>query len=579
MKGLDTTGLNTAATVFVGILSSLVMVLLSGLQEAGTATPGSGYQLFVLAPIFICAAAAFFQYRFVMKPLQKELGELVSKTLNIQSSPQSLPPEGDKLALLRTSIESAASQVKEARERERMLIQYAADVICVIDLTGKIISVNPASRSVWGYNPQELKGNQITDFLASEDVANTMKALVSAEKSIEKIVFENRFRKKSGEIVDMLWSVHVSASDRGLFCIAHDITERKRAEAMLRESEERIRKILEDLPAGVALIDKNAKIAFMNRTAMQLSAYAAEDLSGLQAAQIFSFVKSSAFSFADIEHLSTGFDCQVFRSTGESLFVEASARDISWEREQAVLVIFIDATMKHEVETAKREFVAMVSHDLKTPLTTINLILSYLQDGMGGELSKDAGGLVRKGQESCLRLMNLVQDLLDLEKMRAGKFRMDVVDTGIREIAVAAIAAVEPYGGSLGVKIDLDCAEQLSCFCDGARIIQVLINLLGNAVKFSVPGGNVRLEIRQPDSQTVFSVSNRGKVIPADKLAIVFEKFEQSSAGGAEERKGTGLGLTIAKTIVEQHCGKIWAESSEEKGTCFYFTLPQKESD
>ncbi len=588
MKTQETISLNIGATILAGLLSSLCILFMS---------PGAPL-LLLASPFAFSVLAAFFQYRFVMKPWHKTLGDLLSKALNLQESasanPGTPPPSvaaieskskvgitssQNQLGLLRESIEIATERFKENRLRENALIQHAVDVICVIDLNAKLLSVNPASTSVWGYRPEELIGKQITDFLVSDDVKNTMKALLGAEKSIDKLYFENRFRKKTGEVVDLLWSAHLSATDRGLFCIAHDITERKRAEQMLRESEQRVRGILESLPAGVAVIVDNGKIEFMNQTALDLSGYATADSAKINAKDLISLPSGELFSpEKSLQSPEASFDCIVTKVTGERFPAEASVRQLSWGKGKACLLIFLDATLKHEVEQAKREFVAMVSHDLRTPLTAISLIFSYLLDGLAGELTEDGVDFAKRGQNSCERLMNLVQDLLDLEKMRAGKFVMDRVETSIKEVVDASFETVKPYADAQGIALSQNVPD-LKCLCDGGRIIQVLVNLLSNAVKFSTSGGTVHLGVKEDAERIVVQVSNRGRTISAEKLNSIFEKFEQADARGAVERKGTGLGLTISKTIIEQHNGKIWVESSDDLGTTFSFTLPPFEGD
>lgn len=580
MKTHETIRLTLAATLLAGLLSSLIIFLVIGLPQAfpeGQAHQRHFRLLFFGLPFILSLAAAYFQYRVVLKPWHKALGELVAKSLNLNKNEgeSSRVSGGDELGLLKQSIEVAAEQFKDARLREKSLVQHAVDVICVIDLKCKILSVNPASYSVWGYKPDELIGKQITDFLVSDDVKNTMKAIVGAEKSIDKIFFENRFRKKNGEIVDLLWATHLSASDRGLFCIAHDITDRKRAERLLKESEERIRAILEGLPAGVCVLEPDGRFEFMNNAARELIGISGEaELKHASASEIFSFFKDSSVEEKSKDTSGDVFDCQITKLSGERFPVEASMRNFKWGKGTAFLLIFLDATMKHEVERAKREFVAMVSHDLRTPLTAIALIFAYLLDGLGGELSEDGVDFARRGQDSCERLMTLVQDLLDLEKMRAGKFVMDKVETSLADVVGSAVDAVEPYAESHGIKLAVDCAN-IKCHCDGGRIIQVLINLISNAIKFSVPEGTVKVAVTENASDVSLSVSNFGKVIPQDKLASIFEKFEQANVRGAEERKGTGLGLAISKTIVEQHGGKISVESSEKDGTKFTFTIPK----
>jgi PAS domain S-box-containing protein len=602
MKLQKTTGLIVAATLFVGVSSALT-VLCCAAVPTGRAAAGlqPGFTSIALSfmPLMLACLVAFLQYRCVMESWQKALGELTG-SLNLDESGKAEPkaePQSqtiatrtcankDQYVLLRKSIEETRSQFEETRKREKELIQHAVDVICVLDLTGRLLSVNPAASTVWGYSPEELIGRQITDFLAGEDVDGAMKsAIARSEQSIDRIFFENRFRKKSGEMVDLLWSAHLSAKSQGLFCIAHDITDRKRAERLLQESEERIRRILESLPAGVAVIERKGRIDFVNKMALELTGYSSMDIQNLSARDLFSFFKDGELALHSAtltqgpavsqgEIPGTGFDCQIARSSGERFPAEVSVCQLAWGESTACLVVFLDATAKYEVEQTKRQFVAMVSHDLRTPLTAINLIFDYLIDGLGGELSKGGREMAGKGQESCQRLITLVKDLLDLEKMQAGKFVLDIVETSLPEVISAAVAAVKPYAESQGVSLSISCAPE-KCFCDGGRIIQVLTNLLGNAIRFSEPEGNVLVEAKGNQSWVTVSVSNRGRMIPADKLKSIFEKFEQAGERDEKERRGTGLGLAISRTLVEQHGGNIWVESSKEKGTRFSFTLPE----
>ena len=566
--------------MFVGLAAALLMFL-SKLQPP--------YLAFI--PLAIAALAAAVQHKFVFGNMNKTISEMSAKAENfaqksknaeqqMRSAELQIKNAEQQMRNAEEQMKNAEMQVKGAEQREKALLQHAVDVICVIDLSGRLMSVNPACKSVWGYKPEELVGKQVTDFIVSEDVNTTMKSLMGAEKSIDKIYFENRFRKKNGQIVDMLWSAHVSATDRGLFSIAHDITERKRGEQLLRESEERLRIILESLPAGVAVIGSEGQIEFMNHAGLEMTGYTADLFQlaerNFNASSIFGFFKPAFASSlkAGSAPTETEFECQIVRLTGEGFPAEASTRRLHWNAQPACLVIFLDATLRHELERAKREFVAMVSHDLKTPLTSIGLIFSSMIDGFCGEVNEQGLAYANRGKQSCERLMMLVQDLLDLEKMKAGKWAMDIVETPVLELIESAADAVERYALAQQVHMELNCPE-LSLQCDGGRIIQVLVNLIGNAIKFSYPEGKVLISVKEEDSQVTFTVSNHGRKIPTEKLKSIFEKFEQADSRAAQERKGTGLGLAISKSIVQQHGGEIWAESSDEEGTRFSFTIPK----
>lgn len=537
-------------------------------------------------PICTAMGAAFLVHSRTVSPLQSKLKNSLELGQRFLPSDFEQPVAGktpeDEIAQLDKTLQTLGEQIRETKKREKSVIDNAADVICVIDINSMILQVNNASKSVWGYKPEEITGRSLSDFLDPKDVDNTLKNVLGAENSIDRIFFENRFVKKSGEIVDLLWSAHWSVSDGGLFCVAHDITQRKRAEHLLRESEERVRGILENLPSGVLVINKSGLIEFINDTGTAISGHDHQKIKGIRASEVLAFCKEP-FTTKHLDELiqnnTSGFDSQIMKVNGERCPAEISLSRFQLAGEKCYLVIFLDVTSKHAIEIAKREFVTMVSHDLRTPLTSINSILSYLEAGHGGQLNEKGGQLTTRARKESERLIVLIRDLLDLEKMKSGKFSMHFAKTSAKEIVAAAVEAVERYADLHKVKISANIAENLICYCDGARVIQVLVNLMDNAIKFSPADEKVIVSAQIEDDELQISVSNRGREIPRDKLQSIFERFEQVEESDAKEKKGTGLGLAICKTIIEQHSGKMWVTSSAKEGSSFSFTLPTKERE
>lgn len=567
-----------------GIVASFILwFAVTASSTAGLARP----VVPVLAPIIVSMVAFVCLYSGYLKKYLFPAGELLEKNPTPAVPEQSTSASAVSVALSPNSrgiILEVPSVPEMTSQQIKALIENAADVICLLDIDGKLLQVNPASVAVWGYKPEELIGKNLKEFLESdEDIKATLQALLGADKSVDQLHFDNRFRRKQGDIVDMSWSAHWSVSDNGLFCVAHNITERKRAEQLIRESEQRVRGILENLPAGVVLINRSGCLEFMNETACRLSGYSKSmDFSELRAPALLSFCKEPFF-MKQLEPLvndekSQGLECFITRQTGDRFPAEASVSFIKIENEQSGLVIFLDATVKHELERAKREFVAMVSHDLRSPLTSISMILSYLASGNAGELTPKGLDFAQRSKKECERLMSMIKDLLDLEKMKAGKFSMSKTETDLVELVKAAVGTLDRSQVSEGVKYSIVCPEKLLCNCDGARIIQVLVNLLDNATKYSAAGQEVKVEAEEKESEFVVSISNKGRPIPEEKLATIFEKFEQVDESDSRERKGTGLGLAICKTIVEQHDGRIWVSSSTSKETKFSISLPKTDA-
>ncbi len=224
-------------------------------------------------------------------------------------------------------------------------------------------------------------------------------------------------------------------------------------------------------------------------------------------------------------------------------------------------------------ERVKDEFLAITGHELRTPLTSIRGSLGLLDGGIVGELPEQAAELVRVAVVNADRLVRLIDDILDIERIAAGHLTLDPETVSAGELVRQSMQVVRSAADAAWVRLRCDAAP-ISVLADAERIIQVLVNLLGNAVKFSTRGGQVRVTVGQAGADAVFSVSDSGRGIPADQLESVFDRFRQVNATDSREKGGTGLGLPIARSIVEQHGGRIWAERNDGGGSTLRFTLP-----
>ena len=175
---------------------------------------------------------------------------------------------------------------------------------------------------------------------------------------------------------------------------------------------------------------------------------------------------------------------------------------------------------------------------------------------------------------SCDRLIRLINDILDVERIRSGKMRMERTPLEVSALLAGTIREMTPLAEAGGVTLELGAADGWAV-ADGDRITQTLTNIVGNALKFSARGTCVRLSAVASDAEVVFSVADEGRGIPADKLALIFEPFEQVDSSDSREKGGTGIGLAICQGIVERHGGRIWAESELGEGTTMHFTLPR----
>jgi two-component system NtrC family sensor kinase len=254
------------------------------------------------------------------------------------------------------------------------------------------------------------------------------------------------------------------------------------------------------------------------------------------------------------------------RQYAESLEAQVEARTRELQESNARL---------QELDRLKSEFVSAVSHELRTPLTSVKGYVDYLLKGVVGELSPPQKDFLMRVKGNADRLVRLINDLLDLSRIEAGRVDFHPVKLAMAEVTAEVIDALRPLASEKGVDLGTDMSETDGFVrADRDKVYQVLLNLTYNAVKFTPPGGSVRVRTEdQPHGEVLTVVQDTGEGIPREELARIFEKFHQVSESPTHT-KGSGLGLAIAKKLIELHGGEIWVRSELGQGSAFGFTLP-----
>ena len=242
-----------------------------------------------------------------------------------------------------------------------------------------------------------------------------------------------------------------------------------------------------------------------------------------------------------------------------------------------VLSLGEDITERYAIDRMKDEFISVVSHELRTPLTSIHGALDLLTSGLV-ELGSERGHHVLTiAAENSSRLVQLVNDILELERLESGKVKLHQASVSTLELTQRAYELMELMAERANIQLEITELDLL-IWADGDRLIQVLTNLLSNAIKFSEPSSTVGIvveDLTTSDGKYVkFSVKDHGRGIPSNKLEYIFERFHQVDASDSRSKGGTGLGLAICSSIVQQHGGTIWVESLLGEGSCFSFTVP-----
>lgn len=234
-----------------------------------------------------------------------------------------------------------------------------------------------------------------------------------------------------------------------------------------------------------------------------------------------------------------------------------------------------DITEHRKLDRMKREFVATVSHELRTPLTSIKRSLGLVVDGALGQLPEDVINLLDVAQRNTERLINLVNDILDMEKLDSGNMEFDFQTLDLSGVVREAVEINKGLAEEFSVEFILgDLAPELTVRGDSRRLTQAVTNLLSNAAKFSSEGDKVEIAVCRNDGMARVSVTDHGSGVPEEFREFIFGRFAQLNASDNRQTGGTGLGLSITKSIVEKHDGTIGFDSDVDIGTTFFFTLP-----
>ena len=379
--------------------------------------------------------------------------------------------------------------------------------------------------------------------------------------------------------------------------LRQEINVRTKAETALRHSEEQLRLIANGLPVLIAYVDNQQHYRFNNQAYQTWLGLSPQEICNQHLAQVhgdedYQQISQHVISVLKGETVTYERDLILQDGCMHSLSVTYIPHLQEQNTVQGFFALTSDISDRKAIERMKDEFLSVVSHELRTPLTSIHSSLKILSTGKLGSLSTQGERMLKIADEQTERLVHLVNNVLDLQRIQSGKINMNKQACEARELIAEAVQAMKTLAQSQGIQ--LSCKpSNLVVWADRDYIVQTLTNLVSNAIKFSPAKSTVVLSAvknsqlnldRQPQSISyiTFAVQDRGQGIPQDRLETIFERFQQVDSSDSRKKGGTGLGLAICRQIVEGHGGQIWAESCLDNGSTFYFTLPeliQLESD
>lgn len=357
----------------------------------------------------------------------------------------------------------------------------------------------------------------------------------------------------------------------GAVMATRDITQNKRDEIALRESEDKYRQLVEQAADAILLVDADGRCAAANARAGRLVGVPPDELLGelVHSFMLPAASNEDAMPRLDLAELVAA-EYAIRRVDGVLVPVEVSTATLGDGRVQ---IIARDISGRKELERLKDEFVSVVSHELRTPLTSIRGSLGLLASGQLANAPEKGQRMLDVAVANTDRLIRLINDILDVERINSGAVAMELGWCEGSDLARSVVEAMRPVADRAGVALYIR-GSRLRLWADADRITQTLTNLVGNAIKFSPRDATVEVSYHAKDGNAMFEVRDRGRGIPADKLETIFERFQQVDASDARDKGGTGLGLAISRGIVRQHGGRLWAENRVDGGAAFKFTLP-----
>jgi PAS domain S-box-containing protein len=345
----------------------------------------------------------------------------------------------------------------------------------------------------------------------------------------------------------------------------------------LRASGAQFRAIVENLLTALITIDEQGKIQGVNPAAERMYGYAFEELKGRSVAMLMpldSHEKAlSILRRTLLERQGPVVELQGRRKNGQIFPCELMVFETAGARGRLFTGNVRDLTDRKAAQRLQTDLVSIVSHELRTPLTSIRGSLSLIGTGIFGEVPAEAAELVAIAERNCNRLIDLVSDLLDLERFENSELALEMEPTALREVIERGIEGVKGFAAEQGIRLELGDTGG-TVWANGSRLVQVLVNLLSNAIKFSPPGAPVTISTVERRGNCEVRVADRGRGIPSHFLHSIFERFGQVETSDARVKGGTGLGLAICKSIVAKHFGQIGVESEEGRGSTFFFWIP-----
>lgn len=479
----------------------------------------------------------------------------------------------------------AEQALHESRDRLAALYRLAPVGIVLSRLKdGRLLEWNPELRQLSGHADEHLRGLSIAElFATTRDAERDPRQQLNSQGIYGP--HETQLLRHDGSQVPVLLSGALTVAADGtqlIWSIIQDITERVRAEREAQERECYLRLLFANVIDAIIIIDQRGIIETFNHAAERIFGYRSEEAIGRNLSLLMPDPHRSAhdgylhaYAMRGESHtLEQNRELTAQRRNGELFTIELRVSQISHHGETRFIGLVRDITERKRAEQMKHEFVSVVSHELRTPLTSIAGALGLVAGGAVGEVPASMRQMLTIAHQNSLRLGRLIDDLLDMDKLIAGKMPLQMRTQPLAPLLEDALRSNQSYAEQYAVRFERGALPTLSVAVDENRMHQVLANLLSNAAKFSPAGEIVMLIAERRGDWVRVSITDNGPGICEAFQMRIFEKFSQADSSDTRQKGGTGLGLAISKELVERMNGRMGFDTEAGLGTCFWFELP-----
>jgi PAS domain S-box-containing protein len=484
---------------------------------------------------------------------------------------------------------SERKQTEEALKEERNLFVSGSTMVFRWQpgLPWQVEYASPNVQELLGYSPEAFTSGSLSyaDIVHPDDISRLVQEHTNHDRQGQtQYEQEYRLQRSDGQILwvhDFSRTVIVNGSrqDHGYVT---DITDRKRAEEALRESEEKHRAVVERANEGIVIL-QDGIVRFTNPSLLAMTGYETGEVEGMEFSRFFpeenwALVLERYRKRMAGEDLSGVFETVLLHKNGKRIPVEMNGGLIQYERKPADLVIMRDISerkqIEGEMEKTRADFLFGVSHELKTPLFLMSISLEMLENSPEAGRAKRTAEFTETWKRNLHRLQHLVFNMVDSQRTQTMGFKLDRQPTDLRALVERVVRENKLLAEPKKVRITADLAPMPPLLIDPEAIHRLVENLLTNAIKFSPRNGEVSLRLAQEKAQAILTVDDRGPGIPTEEQKGLFLPFQRAASTVRSVIPGTGLGLYVAKIIVDAHGGTISMRSKTGQGTTVTVRLP-----